>query len=102
MRILSVAAVLFATLGCNEYQVKQASPTPGLGDSDDPGTIPGSGTPVPTPPANAPDIEVEPLSIPFGFLPAQCPSEPDVVTVRNVGGGDLVVDDIDWVDDDVK
>ncbi|MEZ4321331.1 MAG: vWA domain-containing protein [Myxococcota bacterium] len=98
MHRLALIATVFGVLAaCQEYELKQDPDDPQIVDTDLP-PVDTDEPPVPTPPPEAPDIEVEPMLLPFGFLPAQCLSEPELVTVRNVGGGDLVINDIFFVD----
>ncbi len=102
MRHVAVSALLGLSAviaGCQEYSIKGEPDDPEVGT--DTGIIEDTDTDPPTPPptpAQAPDIEVEPLTLPFGFLPSQCLSEPELVTVRNVGAGDLQINDIFFVD----
>jgi hypothetical protein len=42
-----------------------------------------------------PDIEVFPMSLDFGTLPIDCPSNPQVVTIRNVGSETLEIESIE-------
>jgi len=45
-------------------------------------------------PVPAPDIIVDPMNLDFSFLPPDCPSDPQTVTVMNNGDADLEVTDI--------
>jgi len=95
-RISTLAAIFGVLAACQEYDIKNDPVDPELEDTD---IIEDTDVPPPTiVPPQIPDIEVEPLSIPFGFLPSECSSEPELVTVRNVGTGDLVINDIFFVD----
>lgn len=49
-------------------------------------------TAEPVLPGDPPDISVEPASLSFGGLPKDCAAAPQIVTVSNQGGSDLVVD----------
>ncbi|MCB9758254.1 MAG: choice-of-anchor D domain-containing protein [Alphaproteobacteria bacterium] len=79
MRPTASILVLFA-LGCTEYDLSRP-------DKEDP-------TPVDTSPPEptvAPDIVVTPTSLEFGVILRECPSEPQTVTVENVGDAELIV-----------
>ncbi len=80
----------FVALGCTEYD---------LGRPDDP---PDKPIPVDTgdtepPDLTAPDIELEPTSLDFGYVMKDCDSDPQDVTISNVGDADLLIDTIDFV-----
>jgi hypothetical protein len=47
------------------------------------------------PDPDAPDIRVNPDELDFGAIMKDCPSAPQEITIRNVGGELLVVDEID-------
>lgn len=47
-----------------------------------------------TPPAGAPDIEVEPASFDFGSVLRNCPSAPQTLTIKNVGDDFLEVQEL--------
>ncbi|MCB9677838.1 MAG: hypothetical protein H6737_22230 [Alphaproteobacteria bacterium] len=95
-RLATLTIAIAALAACQEYEIKtDPEPDELVDDTDVPPEEP---PPTPVPQPQAPDIEVEPLQIPFGFLPAACTSDPELVTVRNVGGGDLVINDIFFMD----
>lgn len=95
MRLVSLCALIAIGVACQEYSLKGEPTPPDLEDTDVDTDLPPT---PPTPPADAPDIEVTPLALSFGFLPPQCQSQPDMVTVSNVGGSDLEVYDIFLMD----
>ena len=71
--------------GCSEYDLsrdKDTVETPGETDDTD------------VEDGDWPDIEVDPLELDFGWLMLECVSDPQVVTVTNVGEADLDVTDI--------
>ncbi len=71
-------------IGCNEYDLKRDGDATG-GDT---------GRPDVTATEGAPDIEVEPLSIDFEYVPKDC-LEQELVTISNVGDEDLTISAID-------
>jgi hypothetical protein len=72
---------LFALAACQEFSIdKPIEEIPEPIDSD-----------VPEPPATAPDIEVTPAELDFGYLPTDCPAEEQKVTITNVGDAPLEV-----------
>ncbi|NCG18174.1 MAG: hypothetical protein GWP91_04070, partial [Rhodobacterales bacterium] len=75
----SLAVLLF---GCSEYDLKGDVP---------PNTV---STTTPAPGTPAPDIEVQPRVLDFGFLPPGCVSETKTVQITNVGEAELSVQDI--------
>lgn len=80
--LLPLALLISAlTAGCNDYKLQPS------GD-DNTGTTPTE------PPADAPDIEVEPASLDFGGVLKNCPSAPLEIVVRNVGASYLDVTDL--------
>ncbi|MCB9743082.1 MAG: choice-of-anchor D domain-containing protein [Alphaproteobacteria bacterium] len=72
-------------LGCTEYDLNRP-------DKDDDPVVLDSD---PQPDEPAPDIEVSPSSIDFGSLLRDCTSDPEVITVRNVGEGTLEISSIE-------
>ena len=74
MRILP--ALICLSLGCSEYKFSGKT-----------GAADGVGS--------APEIEVDPEFVDFGVYPiADAPSESRVITVRNIGARDLLVEDV--------
>jgi hypothetical protein len=82
--LVPVLAVL--ALSCTEYD---------LGRPSDPEQKNPEDTAPPPPDTDAPDIRVNPSELDFGAIMKDCPSAPQEITIRNVGGEVLVVDDID-------
>ncbi len=85
--MLSMLALLTLTTGCSDYDLHRP-------DDPEPGAEP-EDTGTPAGPDPDPDIEVTPTALEFGGLPKNCDSPPQVVEIRNVGEGDLVVDSIE-------
>lgn len=80
--------LVLALFGCSDYDLTRDVDGDEVEDSDvDTNVEPGE----------QPDIEVEPASLDFGWRPVDCPSDPQTVTVRNVGDADLDVTAIDLV-----
>ncbi|MCK6503331.1 choice-of-anchor D domain-containing protein [Myxococcota bacterium] len=80
--------------GCNDYDLVRP-------DEKNVGTEPE--VTDPTDPVEAePDIEVSPLSLDFGGLPKDCASDPQVITITNVGEGPLEVDAVDLAGEGVS
>ncbi|MFH1464197.1 MAG: choice-of-anchor D domain-containing protein [Pseudomonadota bacterium] len=52
-------------------------------------------TPATPPDPQAPDIDVEPASLDFGYIMQECPSAAQEVTITNKGGATLMVDSIE-------
>jgi hypothetical protein len=80
LTLLSVG-LLFAA--CSDYDLNRPDDAKGK-------TVYDTGEPE----GDWPDIEVTPMSLNFGTLPKDCESDPQTVTIRNVGVDDLVVSDI--------
>jgi len=78
--------LIAVTMGCTDYDLR--SHTVGDNPRDDE-----TDTPVITGPQ--PDIEVDPPTLDFGYLPKDCPSDPTDVRVTNVGQLPLEVDSIE-------
>ncbi len=74
MRILPLLAVL---VGCNEAPIGIGTPQPPLGA-----------------PEPEPLLVVEPTELDFGVVALACGSEPQVVTLRNEGDGELQIHEI--------
>lgn len=75
-------------LACSEYDLKRPEEDVEEPPVEEP-------EPEPTAPETAPDIELSPTSIDFGWVAQECTSEPAEVTITNVGEDTLVVDAID-------
>lgn len=65
--------VVAALVGCQEYDLQE----------DPPGVT-----------GPRPDIQLEPESLSFGRQLTECPTDPRTVTVRNVGGSELRIDEV--------
>jgi hypothetical protein len=76
-------------LGCSEYDLNRPDDPPDdkqpvdTGDTEPPDT-------------SAPDIELEPTSLDFGYVMKDCNSDPQDLTITNVGGADLIIDSIEF------
>jgi hypothetical protein len=73
------------TLACSEYDLNRGQDVEQKYPED-------TGHP---PDPNAPDIRVNPSELDFGAILKDCPSAPQEVTIRNVGGEPLAVSEID-------
>ena len=82
--MISTLTTLALLGACSDYDLHRPDEKPEGGDPED--------TAPEEVPLEDPDIEVSPTSLDFGGLPKECPSAPQVITVRNVGEADLVVD----------
>jgi len=82
--LIAVTSVL--ALACTEYD---------LGRPDDLDQKITEDTAPPPPDTDAPDIRVNPSELDFGAIMKDCPSAPQEITIRNVGGLLLQVDGID-------
>jgi len=82
--LIAVTSVL--ALACTEYD---------LGRPDDLDQKNPEDTAPPPPDTDAPDIRVNPSELDFGAIMKDCPSAPQEITIRNVGGLLLQVDGID-------
>lgn len=82
MRALLICLPVLA-LSCQEYDLsrKTGGDNPNPVDTGDPDTT-------------APDIEVDPASLDFGYVMKDCPSTPQTVTISNVGSATLEVTSI--------
>lgn len=85
MRTLSFFAALLL-IGCSDYDLTKHGDH--INDPDDSDTDPIVDD------GPQPDIEIDPMSGDFGYLPVDCPSGPLVFTVSNVGDAVLELDDI--------
>ncbi len=85
MRAHTIALLALTISGCTEYD---------LGRDQDLDQKIEEDTAVP-PDTDAPDIRVNPSELDFGAIMKDCPSAPQEITVRNVGGELLQVTDID-------
>lgn len=81
-----VALALFG--GCSDYDLYRP-------DAKEDGVDEEEEEPEAEDPVLEPDIEVSPASLDFGGMPKDCSSEPQYITISNVGEGDLVVSAID-------
>ena len=81
-----VAVTVVMALACTEYD---------LGRPTDPDQKNPVDTAPPIPDTDDPDIRVNPTELDFGAIMKDCPSAPQEITIRNVGGEVLVVDEID-------
>ena len=82
-RASSLLSFMLILGGCSDYDLIRPDDAKGNGVYD-----------TAEPEGNWPDIEVSPMSLNFGPLPKDCLSDPQIVTIRNVGVDDLVVSDI--------
>jgi hypothetical protein len=71
-------------LACSEYDLTH----------DDDALPSEAETPGPDPKPGDPDIEVSPSSIDFEFIPLNCDSNPEIVTITNAGDTDLTVEGV--------
>ncbi len=78
----------FASLGCSEYDLNRPNEQPNKNPED-------TGDPY-VPPDTAPDIEVSPEALEFGYVMTDCDSNPQDVTITNVGDADLIIDSIEF------
>ncbi|MBN2801302.1 MAG: choice-of-anchor D domain-containing protein [Deltaproteobacteria bacterium] len=88
MRISPLFAIL-ALVACNEYDINGNQPKP------DAPVDTGDDTPVVVGPQ--PDIQVDPPSLDFGSRPKNCPSDPEVLTISNVGTEPLDISSMELV-----
>ena len=82
-RASSLLSFMLILGGCSDYDLIRPDDVKGNGVYD-----------TAEPEGDWPDIEVSPMSLNFGTLPKDCLSDPQIVTIRNVGVDDLVVSDI--------
>ena len=76
-------------LACSEYDLNRP-------DDVDPKIPIDTGDTEP-PDTSAPDIEIEPASLDFGYVMKDCDSDPQDITITNVGDADLLVDSIGFL-----
>lgn len=79
---------LLALAACNDYKIDNTQDPPGDVPIDDP---------PPVIVGDQPDIEVTPSSLDFGSYPRDCQSEPQVITIANVGDEPLLVESLELV-----
>lgn len=79
--------LLALTLACSDYDLNRSN---NVDEPVDTGTWSDP---------NDPDIEVTPSSIDFGGALKDCPTPAEVITIKNVGGADLDVQDIELAGD---
>jgi hypothetical protein len=84
-----LAVLLPTVVACSEYDLNRPNEPEHKNEVDTGDSEP--------PPNDAPDIEVEPASLDFGYVLKDCDSDPQDVTISNVGDADLVVDSIQLV-----
>ncbi len=90
MRIHLIVLLPALALGCSEYDLNRPDDPPDepikvdTGETDPPDT-------------SAPDIEVDPASLDFGYVMKDCDSDPQDITIYNVGDADLVIDSIEFL-----
>lgn len=85
--------LLTLALACNEYDLNREEPPVEGERPADTGVIVEE-----EPPADdVPDIELTPSSLDFGYVLKDCTSDPEPVTITNLGTADLVVDDV-WME----
>jgi len=77
------------SLACTEYDLKRP-------DDVDPKIPVDTGDSTP-PDTSAPDIEVEPASLDFGYVMKDCDSNPQDITITNVGDADLLIDSLTFM-----
>ncbi len=84
---ITLLAILLPTLtiGCSEYDLNRPDDPPDKPIKEDTGD---------TSPPDLPDIEVEPTALDFGYVMKDCDSDPQYVTITNVGDADLIIDSI--------
>ncbi len=75
-------------LACSEYDLNRPDDVPQKNEVDTGDTQP--------PDTSAPDIELDPVSLDFGYVMKDCDSDPMDVTITNVGDADLVIDSIEF------
>jgi hypothetical protein len=83
-RWIQLSAVTVLALACVDYDLNRPDGKEQAGDTAAPVEEPGED----------PDIDVEPMSLDFGSLMKDCPSDPQVITVSNEGKGLLDVTSI--------
>lgn len=86
--LLILATMPMALLACSEYDLNRPNPGEAVTPED-------TSQPPDSPPATAPDIEVKPTALDFGYIMHDCESAPQDVVISNVGDEDLVVDSVD-------
>ncbi len=84
--------ILTLALACNEYDLNREEPDVQGDRPADTGTVVEE-----DPPTDAPDIELSPSSLDFGYVLKDCTSDPEAVTITNLGTADLIVHDV-WVE----
>lgn len=75
MRFISVILLFLFTAGCSDYHLQKHT------EPEEPGVV-------------SPEIEVDPLYHGFGALSAGSETQDVVVTIQNIGNGDLDVSDV--------
>jgi len=91
MRMVAIGLGILGLMACQEYDVKGVPDDTDLPPDDT--DLPPDDTDVPPGPA-IPDIQLDPVSIDFGVLPSECPTDPQIVTISNVGTADLQVNEV--------
>jgi hypothetical protein len=87
MRTSLIVLIPALALACSEYDLNRPDDPP-----DKPNPVDtGDSTP---PDTSAPDIEIEPTSLDFGYVMKDCDSDPQDITITNVGDAELVIDSI--------
>jgi hypothetical protein len=82
-----VALLPLISLACSEYDLNRPDDPP-----DEPIKVDtGDSTP---PDTSAPDIEIEPSTLDFGYVMKDCDSDPQDITITNVGDADLIIDSL--------
>lgn len=84
--MISTLALLPLLGACSDYDLYRPDEKEEGGTPEDTGTDPG--------PELVPDIEVTPTALDFAGMPKDCPSDPQMITISNVGEGDLVVSSV--------
>ena len=79
-----ILPILALTVSCSDYDLVRDKDETDIWQYD---------TAEPT--GSWPDIEVFPMSLDFGTLPIDCPSNPQIITITNVGSEVLEVESIE-------
>ena len=90
MRIHLIVLLPAFGLACSEYDLNRPDDPP-----DEPIKVDTGDTSPPD--TSAPDIEIEPSSLDFGYVMKDCDSDPQDITITNVGDADLVIDSITFM-----
>jgi hypothetical protein len=92
--LLSLGLLSLGLTACSDYDLKRG--TDAAGDTSPPAEEEAE----PEPDPEHPDIRVSPDSLDFSYVPLNCESSPQTVTVSNVGAADLEVSELELSGDD--